>query len=63
MYIIALAIQGGHGAARKTAGIEALDIPNWVIHMQRGGGLLVLIGGFLFVFLIFKNLRPKLSKL
>ncbi|PIR34411.1 MAG: hypothetical protein COV36_00880 [Alphaproteobacteria bacterium CG11_big_fil_rev_8_21_14_0_20_44_7] len=56
MYIIALAIQGGHGAARKTAGVEGLDIPSWVIHMQRSGGLLVLIGGFMFVWLVFANL-------
>lgn len=55
MYIVALAIQGGHGAARKTAGVEGLDIPSWVIHMQRGGGLLVLIGGFMFVWIIWRK--------
>lgn len=56
LYIVGLAILGGHGAARKTPGTEGLEVHEAVIHLMRGGGALVLIGGFLFIWVVFRNI-------
>lgn len=59
LYIIGLAILGGHGAARKTVGIGQIDVAPMVTHIMRGGGGLLMIGGLLFVWVCVRALMRK----
>ncbi len=60
-YFSGMAVFGGHGAARKTPGINSIQMDDHTKNMVRGimegGGSLSLIGGILFVVLVIKAFR------
>ena len=60
-YFTGMAIFGGHGAPRKTPGVDTIQMDEstrkLVEHVMHGGGLLSLIGGILFVLIVLKALR------
>jgi hypothetical protein len=61
MHVIGLVWSGGYGVQRKTAGTDqALDNLERVISMgfMGLGGLIAVIGGILFLFVVFKAMWP-----
>ena len=63
IYFSGLAILGGHGAARKTPGMESIHMAEeskkMVEHIMRSGGSLSMIGGFLFVYIVIVGFGKK----
>jgi cytochrome c oxidase subunit 1 len=57
IHILALAISGGYGVLRKDPGTELSAKAKFFMGAMGIGGSLALIGGILFVVLIFKNMR------
>jgi cytochrome c oxidase subunit 1 len=57
IHVLALAISGGYGALRKTPGSELSVKAKIFMSMMGIGGIIALIGGVMFVVLIFKNIR------
>jgi heme/copper-type cytochrome/quinol oxidase subunit 1 len=58
-HVISMAVMGYHGASRKTPGDMGQNTADLWRHVMDTGGLLVLIGGIMFVVIILKNLRQK----
>lgn len=59
IHIAALAISGGYGVLRKTPGSELTMEAKFFMGAMGIGGTLALIGGILFVVLIFKNMKEE----
>ncbi len=64
-YFSGMAIFGGHGAARKTPGVDMIQMDESTKHMvqgiMHGGGSLSLIGGILFVVIVIKHFKKSSS--
>jgi len=56
-HVISMAVMGYHGASRKTPGDMGQNTADLWRHVMDTGGLLVLIGGIMFVVIVLKNLR------
>ena len=59
IHIVALAISGGYGVLRKTPGTELSMKAKMFMGAMGIGGSIALIGGILFIVLIFKNMRTE----
>ena len=62
MHIIGLAWSGGYGVQRKTTGVEqGLDQFGQIagIRLMGFGGLISIIGGVMFLYLVYRAMRPK----
>lgn len=62
-YFTGMAIFGGHGAARKTPGVDMIQMDEhtkkMVEHLMHGGGSFSLIGGIMFVIIVIRNIKNK----
>ena len=61
LHVLGLVISGGYGVLRKVAGAEqALDGSGRVAGMglMGLGGLIAILGGFLFLLVVFRAMRP-----
>lgn len=60
IHVISMAVMGAHGASRKTPGDMGANTADLWRHIMDTGGLLVLIGGVMFVVIILRNIgnRP-----
>jgi len=65
MHIIGLVLSGGYGVQRKTAGAaQGLDDMERIVGMgiMGLGGLIAVIGGVLFLVIVFKAMWPQKQK-
>jgi cytochrome c oxidase subunit 1 len=62
IHVICMAVMGFHGASRKTPGDMGEHTAKAWAHIMDTGGLLVLIGGIMFVVIILRNLKPATSR-
>ena len=65
LHIIGLVLSGGYGVQRKTAGTaQGLDDMERIIGMgiMGLGGLIAVIGGFMFLVIVFKSMWPQKSE-
>lgn len=62
LHITGLAISGGYGALRKTPGVEGTAGAKAAMGIMGLGGLLAVIGGLLFVYIMYVCLRSRSQK-
>ena len=59
IHIVALAISGGYGVLRKTPGAPMSTEAKIYMGIMGVGGIIALIGGILFIVLIFKHMKEQ----